>query len=144
MNNEAERIGALNSHFSNPHGLDEDYHFSTAYDLFLIMRELEKFPVFRQITLTKEYNAKIVQSDGTIRTENWFNTNFFVTEEMLLSTNTTLLGGKTGNTKTAGNCLVLIVEDKSHGNKYISVVLNAKSKRNVYYNTNALLTLIPK
>ena len=144
MNNEAERIGALNSHFSNPHGLDEDHHFSTAYDLFLIMRELAKFPVFRQITLTKEYNAKIVQSDGTIRTENWFNTNFFVTEEMLLSTNTTLLGGKTGNTKTAGNCLVLIVEDKSHGNKYISVVLNAKSKRNVYYNTNALLTLIPK
>lgn len=144
MNNEAERIGALNSHFSNPHGLDEDYHFTTAYDLFLITRELAKFPIFKDITLTKDYSAKIYQSDGTIRTEKWMNTNYFVTEELLLSTNTTLLGGKTGNTKTAGNCLVLFVEDKTHKNKYISVVLNAKSKRNSYYNSNALLSAIPK
>lgn len=144
MNNEAERIGALNSHFSNPHGLDEDYHFTTAYDLFLITRELAKYPIFKEITLTKEYDAKIYQSDGTMRTEKWMNTNYFVTEELLLSTNTSLLGGKTGNTKTAGNCLVLFVEDKSNKNKYISIVLNAKTKRNSYYNSNALLSAIPK
>lgn len=144
MNNEAERIGAVNSHFANPHGLDEDYHFTTAYDLLLITRELTKYKTFRDITTVKEYNANIVQSDGTVRTEKWLNTNYFVTEELLLSTNVSLLGGKTGNTKSAGNCLILYTKDKNKGTEYISVVLNATSKRNSYYNSNALLSAIPK
>ena len=143
MNNEAERLGALNTHFANPHGLNSDYHFTTAYDLFLITRELAKYDIFKEITSSKEYTANIYQSDGTIRTEKWVNTNLFVTEELLLSTNTKLLGTKTGNTEAAGSCLVLYVEDNNKKNKYISVVLKAKTKRNSYYNTNALLSGIP-
>ena len=42
---------------------------------------------------------------------------------------------KTGNTKKAGSCLILTTKDKKSGDYYISVVLNAKSKRNSYYNT---------
>lgn len=142
MNNEAERLGALNTHFANPHGLDSEYHFTSAYDLFLITRELVKFPIFKEISTTKEYEANITASDGTIRTEKWENTNYFVTEELLMSNNVTLLAGKTGNTKGAGNCLVLLSQEKKTGNEYISVVLNAKSKRNSYYNSNALMSAI--
>lgn len=142
MNNEAERIGAVNTHFANPHGLDSDYHFSTAYDLFLITRELLKYDVFKTITTTKEYSANIVSSDGTMRTEKWMNTNYFATGELLISSNVKLLAGKTGNTTSAGNCLILITENPVDGSDYISVILNAKSKRNSYYNSNALLSLI--
>ena len=144
MNNEAERIGALNTHFANPHGLDSDYHFSTAYDLFLIMRELIKYPEFLTISTTKEYTATIKGGDGTVRTETWFNTNLFVTGELLLSENVELLAGKTGSTGTAGYCLALYTKDKKTGDEYISVVLNAKAKRNVYYNSNSLFNEISK
>lgn len=144
MNNEAERIGAVNTHFANPHGLDSEYHFTTAYDMFLITRELMKYPIFKEITSTKEYMSNIIQSDGTVRTETWLTTNYFVTEELLMSSNVSLEGTKTGNTTNAGNCLVLVVTEKKSGVKYISVVLNAKSKRNSYYNSNALLSSIPQ
>ena len=144
MNNEAERLGAVNTHFANPHGLDSDYHFTTAYDLFLITRELMKYPVFKDITVSKEYKANIIQSDGTVRQETWITTNYFVTEELLMSSNVSLEGTKTGNTTNAGNCLVIVASDKKTNDKYISVVLNAKSKRNSYYNSNALLSAIPK
>ena len=144
MNNEAERLGALNTHFSNPHGLDSDYHFTTAYDMFLISKELMKYPIIKEITTLKEYSANITDSSGNIRSEKWLTTNYFVTEELLMSSNVNLIGTKTGNTTNAGNCLVLMVEDKKSGTKYISVVLNAKSKRNSYYNSNALLNAIPK
>ena len=144
MNNEAERLGALNTHFANPHGLDSDYHFSTAYDLFLIMRELVKYPEFLKISTTKEYTAKIKGSDGTIRDETWLSTNFFVTGELLISDNVTLEACKTGSTEKAGYCLALYTKDKLSGDEYISIVLNAKAKRNVYYNSNALFGEIAK
>lgn len=142
MNNEAERIGALNTHFANPHGLDSDYHFSTAYDLFLIMRELLKYDIFKTISTTNEYTASIKDSTGTIRTEKWVNTNLFITGELLISDNVTLLAGKTGNTKLAGNCLALFTKNKKTDDEYISIIMNAKSKRNSYYNSNALFTAI--
>ncbi len=144
MNNEAERLGALNTHFANPHGLDSDYHFSTAYDLFLIMRELIKYDEFLEISMTKEYTANIKGSDGVIRSEKWLNTNYFVTGELLVEGNVTLLAGKTGSTGSAGYCLALYTEKKDTKDRYISIVLNARSKRNVYYNSNSLFNAISK
>ena len=138
MNNEAERIGALNTHFANPHGLDANYHFTTPYDLFLITRELTKYELFTKISSTSEYETDIEMFNGTVRKVKWINTNFFVTQELMISNNVELLGGKTGNTTNAGNCLVVYCKDKSTNVRYISVVLNAKSKRNMYFNTNAL------
>ena len=144
MNNEAERLGATRTHFDNAVGLDSDYHFTTAYDMFLITREIMKYPIFKEITTTKEYTANIMQSDGVIRPEKWINTNYFVTEELVLNPNVTIEGTKTGNTKNAGNCLILVTKEKKKSDYYISVVLNATSKRNSYYNQNALLSVIPK
>ena len=103
---------------------------------------LSKYKEFGEITKLKTYTANIVESNGTIRTEKWVNTNYFITEELLISGNVDMLAGKTGNTKSAGNCLILLTKDKKTGLQYISVVLNAKSKRNSYYNSNALLSAI--
>ena len=39
MNEEAKRLGAVDSHFVNPHGLHDEDHYTTAYDLYLIFNE---------------------------------------------------------------------------------------------------------
>ena len=144
MNNEAERIGALHTHFSNPSGLNNEHNYSTAYDLHLILRELMKYPLFYEISQQKEYTAEITQGDGNKRNETWKNTNYFVMGEMSISTNVILLAGKTGYTEAAGNCLAILSKSKKTGEDFVSVVLNANSKTNMYRNTNALLNFIDK
>ena len=49
MNEEAEEIGAVDSHFVTPHGLDVENHYSTAYDLMLIARKLLEIPYLNNI-----------------------------------------------------------------------------------------------
>ena len=139
MNNEAEKLGALSTHFANPHGLDSEYHYSTAYDMYLIMAEVCKYPLFREIASMNSYTTKILQSDETYREATWNSTNYFITKEMMIANNIELIAGKTGNTSNAGNCLILLSKNKTSNIEYISVVLNATNKRNVYYNSNSLM-----
>lgn len=54
MNNKCKELGCKNTNFKNPHGLDEDDHYSTAYDMSLIARELVKYPLALKITSTYE------------------------------------------------------------------------------------------
>ncbi len=56
MNKRAREIGAVNTNFENPHGLDSDGHYTTAYDLALIAREAMKNDTFRKIVSTKTYS----------------------------------------------------------------------------------------
>ena len=144
MNNEANKLGALHTHFANPHGLDSEYHYSTSYDLFLIMKELLKYPLFKEITTTQKYESKILQLDGTYRTESWLNTNFFVMGDLSVTDNVNLSSGKTGFTSVAGNCLATSCISKKTGFEYISIILNASNKNNTYRNTNTLYNLIDK
>ena len=55
MNERAEGLGCLGTHFANPNGLYLDDHYTTAYDMALISREAMKNSVFRKITGTKTY-----------------------------------------------------------------------------------------
>ncbi len=52
--------------------------------------------------------------------------------------NITILGGKTGTTNAAGNCLILLVKDTS-GNQYIAVIMRARERAALYEKMNALL-----
>ena len=56
MNKRAKEIGAVNTNFKNPHGLDTEEHYTTAYDLALIAREAMKNKKFREIVSTKTYS----------------------------------------------------------------------------------------
>ncbi|NMC33853.1 MAG: D-alanyl-D-alanine carboxypeptidase [Veillonellaceae bacterium] len=98
MNEEAERIGALRTHFSNPHGLpDPVNHFTTAYDLALIAAEGFRTPGFEDFVSTPYHTVKFLN-----RTK----------ETSVVNTNRLLLtypganGVKTGTTNAAGRCLV--------------------------------------
>ena len=55
MNKEALELGATESHFVNPHGLYDDNHYSTAYDMYLIFNEAIKYDEFIDVISTKQY-----------------------------------------------------------------------------------------
>ena len=59
MNEKAKSLGCKNTSFKNPHGLDEKDHYTTAYDLSLIARELIKYPYALKITSTYEDYIKV-------------------------------------------------------------------------------------
>ncbi|ADL07905.1 D-alanyl-D-alanine carboxypeptidase family protein [Thermosediminibacter oceani] len=112
MNLKAREIGAFNTHFKNPHGLDEPGHFTTAKDLALITRYALNIPKFREIVRTKD----IIITEGR-RPRHIYNTN------RLLRVSEEIDGVKTGYTGKAGRCLVATAE--RNGMRLISVVLDA-------------------
>jgi D-alanyl-D-alanine carboxypeptidase (penicillin-binding protein 5/6) len=98
MNEEAERIGALRTHFSNPHGLpDPVNHFTTAYDLALITAEGFRTPGFEDFVSTPYHTVKFL---NRAKETSVVNTN------RLLLTYPGANGVKTGTTNAAGRCLV--------------------------------------
>ncbi|MCQ6273829.1 D-alanyl-D-alanine carboxypeptidase [Bacillus sp. V3B] len=99
MNQKAEGIGMKNTHFANPHGLDDhEDHFSTAYDMALLTRYAMTNDTYKLIAGTKVHRAPNP-------TENWDrvwkNKNRLLTELYDYTT-----GGKTGYTKRAKRTLV--------------------------------------
>lgn len=113
MNTTAKRIGAVNSNFVNPHGLHNDNHYTTAYDLAIISCYAMKNESFREIVSTrsvdiswstKEYKRHLINKNKMLR-------------EFEGST-----GIKTGYTKKAGRCLVSSCV--RNGMELVCVVLN--------------------
>ena len=113
MNEVALRVGAVDTHFENPSGLDGDNHMVTAYDMAKITAYAMQNPVFSKIAGTKE--KKLVSPDGNVR--------YLKNHNKLLWQYDNTIGGKTGFTKKAGRTLVSCADD---GEKtYICVTLNA-------------------
>ncbi len=94
MNEKARWLGMNDTHFANPHGLDEAGHYSTAYDMAVLMRYAMDNPTFREITGATSYLAEN-------RTYSWQNKNKLLTKYYNHCT-----GGKTGYTKKTGRTLV--------------------------------------
>ena len=114
MNKKAREIGAVNTNFENPHGLDSDGHYTTAYDLALIAREAMKNDTFRKIVSTKTYS---IPMEG----EKWDRA--LKNHNKLLWQYEGCTGIKTGFTKKCGRCLVSSA--KRNGRELICVTLNA-------------------
>ncbi len=115
MNDFAKNIGANNTHFVNPHGLDENEHYTTAYDLALITSYALKNDVFKEIASTKFY---------TIPETNVYQARYLKHKNKLLFSDDNCIGVKTGFTDNAGRCLVSASE--KNGMRVISVVLNCQ------------------
>ena len=116
MNKKAEDLGLKNSHFITPHGLDEEKHYTTAYELALIADYALDNPKIAQVVKTKTYTVRINNNSKTIS-----NTN------ELLGYLDGVNGVKTGFTNGAGRCLVTSVE--RDGFNIITVVLGADTKK---------------
>lgn len=116
MNAAAKKIGANNTSFKNPNGLDAEGHYTTAKDLALITQYALTKELFAEIVSTKQYTAVYTRPDGTERSVEYINHN------RLLREFEGCIGVKTGYTKADGRCLVSAA--KRDGAAYIAVTLN--------------------
>lgn len=143
MNQKAEELLAVNSHFMNPSGLYHDEHFTTAYDLYLIFNECIKHEEFVKIISEDKYTADIKASDGSAHTLTWEPTNYYALGKAQSPENVNVVGGKTGTLIAAGNCLILLAKD-SGDSPYISIVMGAESKDLLYQDMTSVLSQVSK
>lgn len=80
MNEEAQRLGATNTSFANPHGLSDDNHYTSAYDLYLIFNEAIKYDSFNEIIHMTSYQTAYYDKDGKAKELTVNNTNRFCGE----------------------------------------------------------------
>lgn len=116
MNKKAEELGLKNTHFVTPHGLDEDEHYTTAYELATITDYALNIKKFSQIVNTKTTTIHI----------NGYEKQIGNTNELLGNLNG-VDGVKTGFTNNAGRCLV--TSTTRNGHQIICVVLGADTKK---------------
>ncbi len=141
MNEEALALGATNCNFVNPHGLHDENHYVTAYDLYLIFNEAMKYKLFSDIISMEEYTTTYADKDGKPKTFEFKNTNQFLQGAYEPPENITVIGGKTGTTSAAKSCLILLSQDAS-GNPYISVILRSEERALLYEEMKGLLAEI--
>ncbi|MCI8637970.1 MAG: D-alanyl-D-alanine carboxypeptidase [Coprococcus sp.] len=142
MNQRAEELMANNTHFMNPHGLHDDAHYTTAYDIYLIFKECIKDERFIEIIKKDSFTASYVKSDGSPGSSEFSPTNYYARGLADRPGNVTIVGGKTGTTGEAGNCLVLL-EQGEDGDSYISIVMGAPDKAVLYTDMTSLILAIP-
>lgn len=138
MNEEALLLGATNTHFVNPHGLSDDGHYTTVYDIYLITNAAIQYDRFNEIIHMPEYTTIYYDKNGAAREMSVKSTNFYLQGTAQAPSGITVLGGKTGTTNAAGHCLVLVSRD-TQGNPYISVVMRSESREDLYTEMTDLL-----
>ena len=117
MNDYTRELGLTDSVWSNAHGLDDDDHLASAYDLAMITREAVRYPKFNEIITTESWTLPWLDNayDRVIYNHNQFLTTYEGAD-----------GVKTGYTETAGNCL--IASATRDGMRLIGVVLNCPNQ----------------
>ena len=99
MNRRAQELMANGTHFMNPHGLHDDNHYTTAYDLYLIFNECIKHEDFVNIIQSEAYTAYYTDVDGN-------------SQEVVVYTDQSLCAGRGG---CAGECYDRRREDRDNG-----------------------------
>lgn len=143
MNDEARALGATNCNFSNPNGLTDETHYVTAYDMYLIFNEACKYELFKEIIGMSSYTTVYYDAGGGEISFDKPSTNWYFNGEASAPAGITVLGGKTGTTNAARNCLVLLSSDTS-GKSYISVILKSEERGVMYTEMTGLLSIIQK
>lgn len=143
MNEEAKALGATNTCFVNPHGLSDDNHYTTAYDLYLIFNEAVKHEKFMEIIQMSSYETTYYDRNGANKDFSCQTTNWYLRGNASAPENITVIGGKTGVTNAAMHCLLILSRDAS-GAPYISVILKSESRDLIYKQMTELLNKIEK
>ena len=139
----AKELGCKGTHFVNPHGLHDPDHYTTAYDIALMMQAAMEHELFQTIITSPNYviPATNLSEERTVRNTNALTSNWTYTGYLYRRGT----GGKTGSTDEAGKCLVETAKD---GDTYlISVILgsgpvtdaNGEERQGQFYETIRLL-----
>lgn len=135
MNEKAEELGCVNTHFANPHGLHDDNHYTCAYDMALIGQAAYSNETFRIITGTSRYTIPPTNKHAE-------ETNLQNHHEMLYPFKYTkyrydyCTGGKTGYTTVAKSTLVTFAE--KDGMKLVCIVMRTTAPSHWTDTTNLL------
>ena len=134
MNEKAKSLGCTETNFTNPHGLTDENHYTSCYDMALIAREAIKNDIFCEIIGTRRYDIPPTNkhpNDTTYLSNHhkmiWEREEYYYEE---------CLGGKTGYTQAAGNSLVTYA--KKNGMTLVCVVMREKTPGH-YTDTRKLL-----
>ena len=138
MNSFAAELGCTGTHFTNPHGLQDENQYTTPYDIYLMLKEALNYPEFTDITQMASYTVSYKHSDGSDASATLPATDHYLTGEAATPKDVTILGGKTGPTDKAGNCLALLSQN-AYGKPFISIVMGASSKDVLYQEMTSLL-----
>ena len=128
MNNKARELGLTNTNFTNPHGLDNENHYSTAKDMAMLAKELLKYEDI--LKFTSIYEDYLTKPDGS---QVWL-----VNTNRLVRFYDGVDGLKTGYTTNAGYCLTATA--KKGDLRLISVVMRSTSGDARSKDTATLLT----
>ncbi|MBQ7706785.1 MAG: D-alanyl-D-alanine carboxypeptidase [Lachnospiraceae bacterium] len=137
MNQKAKSIGATNTHFANPHGLDNVDHYTTAYDIYLIIKEAYSYDVIKDIDTNQTYSYTYYNSNGNPIYVDIEATNYFISGGAKLPSNFEIKVWKTGTTDGAGNCLAMYLT--KDGKDYVMVASCGESKPVLY---DAIVTML--
>lgn len=112
MNEKADALGLADTHFTNPHGLDDEEHYTTARDLAKLTVAAMANPAFRTMVSTRRHT---IEREGGARV--------LLNHNRLLRLSDDVVGVKTGFTRRSGRCLVSAAE--RDGVALVCVTLNA-------------------
>ena len=142
MNEEAASLGATGTHFANPHGLHDENHYTTAYDIYLMFPgSIESMMPFRKLSVHLNTIVSLSAIIDEVVDIMWQSTNYYHIGEATPPQDVEVIGGKTGTTDEAGSCLCLLAKDK-YGDSHVSIILNAGDKETLYAEMNKLLSKI--
>ena len=132
MNEKAKELGCQNTHFANPHGLNDPNHYTTPHDMALIARAAFANDIVKTVASTRTYTLPATKKNPSGLTVT-------MGHKMLNPKDSRyyqgIIGGKTGYTSKAGNTLVTAAE--RNGVRLIAVVMKSQSTH--YTDTKALL-----
>ncbi len=118
MNEEAEKLGLVNSFFNNPVGLDREGHYTCAQDIAMIFKRALSFDKFRRVISTSSIrSSKTSSHPGGLLLES----NLLKELPKYSQEGFKIIGGKSGTTYNAGLCLVTLAE--KNGKEIITVVM---------------------
>ena len=143
MTKVAHELGATNSQFKNPSGLPDKEHYTTVYDMYLIMREAIQQEKFVDIISTYKKPVKYKSANGNTVEKTFVSNSRYKSGEIETPKGFEVIGGKTGTTYDAGFCLVLYSKNEQ-GQEIISIVFKADGRHNLYLLMNEILRKFAK
>jgi D-alanyl-D-alanine carboxypeptidase len=118
MNIKSQMLNLEDTHFMNPIGLDDDEHYSSAFDLAILTKYALRFSTFRNIIKIKE--ANIASTNGRIK-------HSFKSTNHLLNSYLDIQGVKTGTTDAAGASVINLARSEG-GHEIIAIILNSPNR----------------
>ncbi len=141
MNSTVGKLGCVDTHFTNASGISDFNHYTTVYDLYILMNHLMQDDEFMKIIGHKNFDSIYKQQKGSVNKKTYTSTISYFNGEKTLPSGITVLGGKTGTTASAGCCLSLFLQD-AKGRDYIAIGMKAVDKDTLYSQMEILIQKI--